>query len=139
MDKKEIKLALIEEFSKPKPKHISEYDLKEFFSLFRSEFWTDFKKSLATAIREDSSQFTVDKYCVKWYNQIQHPLLAKYNDINAIEKARAFDAFIPIITKELNDIGIPYEIDDFAGKRIVFKMKELEAFSNHLKLDSLIK
>lgn len=138
MNRTELKLSLIDAFSKPNPVPIEH--TPELFDLFKKEFWSSFKSSLENSIKNSNNTFSIGKICINWWHTSGHRLYNLYKESTELHKNAAFAAFIPFMVQELDQIGIPYTLeDDYTRglKRFCFDVSALKKFSNAEQLGSL--
>ena len=138
MNREELKLSLVEIFSKQKPVTIEL--TQELFDLFRKEFWQSFRSGLESSCKEGHENFYVNKSCISWWSTTKHRLYKIYYETCESDRCGAFAAFIPIIIKELDEIQIPYSLkDDYTkGLKIFeFSRSKLKEFSNVERLGVL--
>lgn len=138
MNREELKLSLVDLFSKEKPVPI-EYS-PELFDTFKKDFWASFKTSLENAVKNNHESFTVNRICINWWHTSGNKLYALYRDSPESARDEAYKWFSQGMCKELDEMQIPYELEDYYKpelKSFRFRIAKLREFSNVERLGAL--
>jgi hypothetical protein len=138
MNRTELKLSLVELFSKPKPVPIEH--TQELFDVFKRDFWATFKNLLESCITNNRPNFSINRMCINWWHTSSNRLYALYRDTSESSRNEAYNVFTNIMAKELDAIGVPYALIDcyIPGlKAFQFDIVKLKKFSHAEQLGSL--